>query len=272
MLLHAHHVGLYLRSLVAQDRGAFLAWSLVDEVRLVLVLLASPERQVAPVLVRVGRKAVLVVLLGGPVARLVDVGVNQLGEGTFGYQVGVLCLSLLLNVRLGLPHIGGLLFASVAFRVVLLCGRLVLGLLVHLLLIKDRVVDTLCAALHVDLLLEQALAARLLLLLLVQLCVAQHHLLLLQIARGLIDVASYEPSAASWNFHEVLSQLLFLCFGKNRLFLTDCRVGRIRSALLVLQPSWSSVPLVGVVVSWRVLLPLSCRLRAQLHCVSVAAL
>ena len=102
-----------------------------------------------------------------------------------------------------------------------------MGLLVHLLLVKDRVVDTLCTAFHVDLLLEQALAARLLLLLLVQLCVAQHHLLLLQIARGLVDVTSDESSAASWNFHEVLRQLLFLRFGKNRLFLTDGRVGRV---------------------------------------------
>lgn len=90
-----------------------MTWCLVDEICLVLVLLARPERQVAPVLVRIGRKAVLVVLLGGPIARLVDVRVYQLGEGTLRYQVRVLCLSFLLHVWLGLSHIGGLLFAGV---------------------------------------------------------------------------------------------------------------------------------------------------------------
>ena len=113
---------LNLCSLVAQYRRSFLARSLVNEVRLVFVLLSGPEGQVAPVFVGVRREALLVhkVLLVDAIGALMDVRVDQLGERAFRYQIGVLHFSLLLSVWLRLPCIGGLLLASVALGAVFL--------------------------------------------------------------------------------------------------------------------------------------------------------
>ena len=113
---------LNLGSLVAQYRRSFLARSLVNEVRLVFVLLSGPEGQVAPVFVGIRRETLLVheVLLVNAVGALMDVRVDQLGERAFRYQIGVLHFSLLLSVWLRLPCIGRLLLTSIALGTVFL--------------------------------------------------------------------------------------------------------------------------------------------------------
>ena len=108
----------------------------------------------------------------------------------------------------------------------------------ELLLVKDRVVDAGSPGLAWLLLLKEALAARLL----VDIGVAEHHLLLRQIARLLVKVATYESSTASGNFHEVLCQFLFLSLCQNGLFLTNGRVCRVCGTLLVLKSMRSLVP------------------------------
>ena len=99
--------------LLTQNRGSFLTWCLIDQIRLILVLLASPKREVATILVRICRERLLVVVLGRAVAGLMNVRVYQLGEGALRYQIRMLRLPLLLPVRLGLPHISRLFLAGI---------------------------------------------------------------------------------------------------------------------------------------------------------------